>query len=180
MSVTCEANIQLQSEEFVSPILLKMPVFQPCTFHIISLIFYFLLTIDNLPRESTWLRFIYGLYPIIHVCLSIPALLSHKVKILSFWVHLNIIPTWVNIMNLYWPPIFQDIIINHASGWIAVFSNFLKSDFIGPIKESWRYMILSLLPSEWMWHCVYLIWPCFFLNDFQDKIFYKYPMIFSV
>ena len=43
------ATLQVQPGEFVSPIPKNMPVFQPCTFHIIFLILWFLLAIDNSP-----------------------------------------------------------------------------------------------------------------------------------
>ena len=130
----------------------------PCTFHVIFLIFCFLLSIDDTPTKNIWLRSRADLYLIMNFCLSISAQLFCKIKLLSFWVHLNVIPTCVIIKNLSWPPILQYIITNHASGWIVVFSNFLKLDFIGPTKESWRYMLLPLTQSELMWHCVYLIW----------------------
>ena len=112
--VTHADIIQLQSGDF-SPIPIKMPVFQPCAF-VVSLTFYFLLEIDNIPRKSIGLRFRPSIYPIIYVFLSISAQLFCKVKLLSFWVHLNVIPTFVIIKNLSWPPIFQDIITNHAFG----------------------------------------------------------------
>ena len=97
---------------------------------------------------------------IMHVCLSISAQVYCKIKLLYFWVHLNTILTCVIITNLSWPPMFQDIITNPYSGRIVLFSNFPRPDFIIPIKESWRYMPLPLIPCEWIWNYVYLIWPC--------------------
>ena len=101
-----------------------------------------------------------GLHPIMNISLSISAQLFCKIFFLSFWVHLNTIPTCVIITNLSRPPIFQYIITNHASGHILLFSNFLRPDFIGTTKESWRHIIISLLPSEWILHCVNIIWTC--------------------
>ena len=121
--VTHADIIQLQSGDF-SPIPIKMPVFQPCAF-VVSLTLYFILEIDNIPRKSIGLRFSPSIYPIIYVFLSISAQLFCKVKLLSFWVHLNVIPTFVIITNLSWPPILQDIITSHASGRIVLFINFL-------------------------------------------------------
>ena len=81
-------------------------------------------------------------------------------KISSFWVRLNAIPTCVIIVKLFWPSVFQYITTNHASGYIVVHVKFPKPDFIWPNTQSWRYIILSHLPSQWMWHSVYLIWSC--------------------
>ena len=82
--------------------------------------------------------------------------------------------------HLSWTSVFQDTTTNHASGHIVVFRNSSKPGFIGPFKESWRYMLSSLLPSEWTWHCVYPIWQCSgFSIIFQDGIFHESPMIFQ-
>ena len=148
VSVTCVATIQLQYEEFVSPIPTKMLVFQPCDCCVISLILYFLLANINLPQESVWLRFRDIIYLVMHVCISISAQFFCKIEIMPFWVHLNYISTCVIITNLFWYPLFQDIIMNHSSGCIVVFSNLIKPDSIDPINKSWRYIILSLLPSD--------------------------------
>ena len=51
---------------------------------------------------------------------------------------------FVIVMNLFWTPKLQDIITNHASICLVVFNSFLRPDFLGIIKESWRYMLLSL------------------------------------
>ena len=106
-----------------------------------------------------WPKFRSGIYLIMHVCLSISAQLCCRIKLLSFWVLLNAIPAFLMITDLSWPSILQYIITNHASGQVVVFRNFFKTNFIETIKESWRYILLSLLPSELMWHCVQLIWP---------------------
>ena len=58
------------------------------------------------------------------------------------------IPTCVIINNIFWTPILKDIITNHVSGFIVVFSNFLKPGFIGPVTDSRRYMLPSLLHDE--------------------------------
>ena len=138
----------------------KCQSFQDCAFHVIFLILCFSLVIDNLPMKRIWLIFRSGIYPIVHICLSILSQLCCKIKLFSFWVHLNAIPTCVIITNLSWYPIFQDIITRHAYVRIVVFIHFLNPDFVGPIKESWRNMLLYLFPGEWVWHCVYLICPC--------------------
>ena len=104
--------------------------------------------IDDLPIQWIWFRFRAGIYPIMHVCLSISSQLCFKNKRFYLWNHLNTIPTCVIITNLFWPPIFQYIINNHASGRIVVFRNFIKPDSNRPINYSWRFMLLSLLPSE--------------------------------
>ena len=117
VSVTCLATIWLQYGELFFPIPTKIPVSQPYMFHVIFLILCLLLAIDNLPMKRIWLISRSGIYPIIHVCLSISYQLCCKINILSFWVHSNAIPTCVIIMNLSWPPIFTYIITNHASGW---------------------------------------------------------------
>ena len=126
--------------------------------------------------KRIWLIFRVGIYPIMHVCLSIPAQLCCKIKILSFWVHLNAIPTCEIITNLSWPPILQDIINNHASVRIVLFRYFLKPYFIETMKESWRYMLLALLQSEKMWNCVYLIWS---YPDFSMIFIMKCLIIFQ-
>ena len=57
-------------------------------------------------------------------------------------------PNCLIFENLSYPSIFQDTTTNHAYGRIVVFENFPKPDFIGPVKESWRYMISPILPSN--------------------------------
>ena len=121
-----------------------------------------------------WFIFRSGDYPIIHVFLSISDQPCCKIKFVYFWVRLNVIPPFVVFTNLSWSPIFQDIITNHVYGWIVVLRHFLKPDFIGTGIESWRYMLLSLLPSEWIWHYVFLIWPCTgFSMIFRMKYFMR-------
>ena len=156
-----------------------MPVFQPCAFHVILLILCFSLVIDNIPMESIWLRLRAGSYPIMNACPSISAQFFCKIKLFSFWVHLNAIPTCVIIYNLSWTYVFHYTTTYHATGSIVVHVNSPKPDFIGTATDSWRYMILYLLPSDWMWHCFYIIWSCpGFSIIFHDEIFYEYPMIF--
>ena len=132
---------------FSSPIPTKKPIFQPCAFRVIFLILCFSLAIDNLPTKNILLRFRYCIFPNLHVCLSISDQRCCKVKLLYFWVHLNALTTCVIVTNFFWPTIFQDIITNHASVNIVVFRYFLNPDFIGPVTESWSYMLLSLLPE---------------------------------
>ena len=103
-----------------------MPFFQSCAFHVIFLIFCFLLVIDDIPIKRILLRFRYDIYPIINICLSISYQFFCRIELVYFWVHLNAISTCVIIMKISWPPIFQDIITNHASGCILVFRNFLN------------------------------------------------------
>ena len=125
----------------------------------------------NTSIEIIWLKFKAYLYPIIHVCLSISAQLCCKIEIISLWVHLNGIPTCVIFANLSWPSMIQYSTNNHASSYIVVTSNFPNPDCIGPVKYSGSYIILSFLPSEWTWHCVYLIWPCPFFSMIFSKKF---------
>ena len=47
--VTRVATVQVQPVEFVSPIPTNMPVFQLCVFHIIILILWLFLEMDNFP-----------------------------------------------------------------------------------------------------------------------------------
>ena len=79
-----------------------------------------------------------GIYPIIHVCISISDQLLCKIKLVSFWVHLNGRPNYVIFENLS--------LNNHAYVSISVFINFPKPDLIGPVKDSWGYMLSSLIP----------------------------------
>ena len=82
------------------------------------------------------------------------------------WVHLNATPTCVIITNLSCPPIFQDIITNHVSGWLLLFGNFLKPNFIVPIKESWIYILL----------CYYLscqVSECFTVSISYDHVLFS-------
>ena len=60
------------------------------------------------------------MYPIIHVCLLILAQLCCKIKLVSFWVHLNVRPTCVIFTNLYWLSVLKYTTSNHASGCILV------------------------------------------------------------
>ena len=122
----------------------KYVIIKPCAFHVIFLILCFSLSIYNIPLKRIILIFRSGLYPIMHVCLSILAQLCCKIKLSSFWVHLNTIPTCVIIVNLSWPSMFQYTTTYHASGLIVVH---VKPDFIDTATELWRYMVLSLLPS---------------------------------
>ena len=134
-----------------------MLVFQPCTFHIIFIILCFLLAIENLPMKKILFRFKSGLYLIMYVCLSISAQLFCNIKLMSFWVHPNVGTNCVTVTNLAWPYMFQYTTTNYASGRIVVTRKFPNPDLIGPVDYSWRYMISSLLPSEWTLHCVYLM-----------------------
>ena len=52
ISVTHVAIIQVQPGLFVSPNSTNMPVFQPLSFHIVLLILWFSLAIDNPPMTS--------------------------------------------------------------------------------------------------------------------------------
>ena len=104
--VTRLAIAQVQPGEFISPNPNNMPVFQPCAFHTIFLILWFSLSIDNFPVTRIWLRFGTGLYPVIHVCLSISYQLCCKIKLLSFCVHLNSRPNCVIVSNICCPSIF--------------------------------------------------------------------------
>ena len=159
-----------------------MPVFQLCALYIIFFILWFSLDIDNLHTPRIWLRFISGIYPIMNVCISILYQLCYKSKLLYFCFHFNAITTGVIINNLFWPPIFQDIITNHDSGCISLFSNFLKPNFIGTVTESRKYMLPSPISCEWTWHCVYPIRPCpGFSTIFRMKYFMsRYMYSFSI
>ena len=148
VSVTCISTIQIPSGGFLSPVPKKAPVFQPCAFHMIFLILWLLLAIDNFSMKRVWLRFIAGIYPIMNICLSLSAQLCCRIKLVSFWVHLNVRPNFVISSKLSWPDVFQYTPTNYSPGCIVVNINFPKPDFIGTVIESWRYMILSLLPSE--------------------------------
>ena len=100
--------------------------------------------------------------PCSHRYLAVPVPLNFVVnfKPVSFWVHLNAGPNSVIVENLSWPSVFQDTSINHTSCCLVLFSHFPKPGFIGPFKESCRYILSHLLPSEWTWHYVYIIRPC--------------------
>ena len=147
-----------------------MPVFQRCEFYVIFLILCFLLAIYNLPIKRIFLRFRYDVYPIMHVWLSISDQLCCRIKLLSFWVHFNTLPTCVIITNHSWLSVFQCTNTDHFPGRIVVHVNYPKTYFIGPYNDVWRYKLLSLLPREWTWNCVYLIWSCsIFSNIFRMK-----------
>ena len=107
ISVACVVINQVQPREFVSPNPTNMPVFQPCAFHIILLIYFFSFSMEDLPTTRIWLRFGSSPLSIIHITLSISDQLCCKIKLFYFWVHLDVIPTCVIVTNLYWPPIFQ-------------------------------------------------------------------------
>ena len=105
------------------------------------------------------------IYPIMNFWFSISAQLCCKIQLLSLWVHLNAIPTFVIVVNLSWHSTFQDTNTNPASSRI--------------IKETWRYMPSFLIPNWWMWHCVLKkMTRSWFIDDFQDEIFHESPMIF--
>ena len=181
ISVTCVATIQIQSGDFVSLIPTQVPVFQTCAFHITFLILWFWLAIDNFSMKRIWLRFRAGIYPIMHICLSLSAQFFCRIKLVSFWVHLNVRPTFVIFEKLSWPSVFQYTTNNHAPGRILVNINFPNTYFIGMVTESWRYMLLSLIPSEWTWHCVYLLWiyPGFSII-FRIKSFMSLQLSFQI
>ena len=124
--------------------------------------------------KRIWLISRSGIYPILHIWLLLSAQLCCRIKLVYFWVHINVILTCVIVENFSWPSVFQDIITNNAYGSILVNINFPNTDFIGPVTESWRYMLSPLLPGDRTWHYVYLTWPCLgFLINFQDDIFYE-------
>ena len=181
VSVTCVATIQIQYVELFSLTPPKMPVFQPWAFHIIFLIFWFSLPIDNFSIKGIWFRFISGLYPIINIWLYLSTQICCRIILVSFWVHFNIIPTCVIVASLFWSYVFQDTTTNHAYTHIIVNINFLYPYYIGIVMDSCRYMILSFLPREWMGHCVYLIWPCpGFSMIFRVKYFMSLQWYFRI
>ena len=131
---------------------------------------WFLLSIDYFPMTSTRLSFRSGIYSIMHIFLSISAQLCCKIKILYFWVNLNARPNFVIVENLYWPSALQDTNTNHAYGFIVLFRNLPTPYLVGPVKDSWRYILSPLLSSECMWQCFHPIWPCpVFSIIFHDK-----------
>ena len=88
------------------------------------------MALDNLTMPSIWLRYRSGIYPIMNFCLSILAQLCFKIKLASFWVHLNSITPWVIFTNLSWYPIFKDYI----------YQPFLWSDcIIQTLHPDWFY-----------------------------------------
>ena len=124
--------------------------------------------------KRIWLRFTSGLHPIMHICLLLSAHFFCRIKLASFWVHMNVRPTCVIVVNLSCPYVLKDTTNNHAYGGIVVNINFPKLGFIGPVMESWMYMLSPLLPGEITWHCVYPIQTCNVLSMiFQDEIFYE-------
>ena len=89
---------------------------------------------------------------------------------MSFWFHLNVIPTCVIVVNLTCPYVLQYNTTNHSSGCIVGNINHPKTYCIGTVTDSWRYMLSSLLPGEQ----TYPIWPYpGFSMIFQDEIFYE-------
>ena len=78
----------------------------------------------------TQLRFRSGLCAIIHVCLSISAQLWYKIKLVSFWVHLNARPSCVIVENPSWPSVFLYTTTNNASGRIVLFIKSSKPDYM--------------------------------------------------
>ena len=131
-----------------------MSILQPWAFYIIFLIFSFSLSIENTPMTWIWFIFKYDIYLLVHVCLSTSAQLCCKIKLVSFWVHLNVRPTCVIVANFSWSSVSQYSTNNHSPGSIVVNINLPNPNIFGPVTESCRYMLLSLLPSEWTWHCV--------------------------
>ena len=67
ISVTCVATAQPQSGEEKYTIPPKLPVFQTCEFHVIFLIYFFSLVIDDITMKRILLRLKSVLYPIVHV-----------------------------------------------------------------------------------------------------------------
>ena len=59
--VICVSTVQVQPGEFAYPIPTNTPVLQPCIFHMIFLILYFSLAIDDYHKTRTRLIFRYGL-----------------------------------------------------------------------------------------------------------------------
>ena len=116
--------------------------------------------IDNPITTRVWLRPRDGPDPIKNLCLSISDNIFCKIEPVSFWVQLNSIPNCVIDENLYWPYVIQYTTKNHTSGCIAVLIIPPKPDIIGKLKEPRRCILSYLIPSEWMWHFVYPIWPC--------------------
>ena len=112
----------------------KMSVCKIFTFHIIFLILWISLEIDNFPMSSILLIFGSGPYPIIHVCLSELAQLCCKPELVSFWVCLNARPNFVIVGDLFWPSIFLDTTSNHTSTRLLLFINFPKPGFISLVK----------------------------------------------
>ena len=141
------AMVPLQPWWFVYLVPISIPFLQPWSFRIIFLILCFSLAIENPPMKWIFLRFKACIYPLIRVFLSISYQLCCKTKLVSFWVHINFRPTFVVVSNPSWPSVFQYTTTNHAPGFIVVNINFPKPGFIGTFTYSWRYMILSLIPS---------------------------------
>ena len=61
-----------------------------------------------------------------------------------------------------------------STSCLLVLNKFLKTGFIGLVKELWKYILLPLLPSEWICYTT-MYW---FFIDFQDGVFYESPMNF--
>ena len=95
-------------------------------------------------------------------------------QIVSFWFHLNAIPTCVIFGSITCPYVLQYTTTNYTYDHIVVKINFPDPGFIGTVTYSWRYIISSLISGEWTWHCVYPIWPRpGFSMIFQDEISYE-------
>ena len=107
-----------------------MSVFQPCELHIMFLILWFSLEVDVLSMKRIWLRFRSGIDTIMHVWLSIPDQLCCKIKVLSFWIHLNTRLNCITVENLSCTSVIKDNTTKHAYGHIIEFRNICKPDLL--------------------------------------------------
>ena len=112
----------------------------------------------TMPRVS--LISVAGPDAIVHVLFSIPDQICCENLLVFLWVYLNTRYSCVVIQSLYWTSVLQGTATKHTSVFSVVLQIFPKTDLIDTFKESYRWMISYLLPSEWKWHCVYLIWTC--------------------
>ena len=94
-------TVKIQPGEF-SHISINVIFIQPCDFHIIFLILWFLLAVDSSPATWTRLRFIYGICTIIYDCLSISYQLCCKIKPMYFWLNLD---GRFNFLFSFWGPL---------------------------------------------------------------------------
>ena len=113
---------------------------------------------DNFTMTRVWLipRAVTG--TISHVFLSISDQLCCEIMILSFWVHINTIPNCGIVQNIFWNSVLQDTTTNHTYSFIVVFRNFTNPYLFGPVKDSQRCIISSLIPCEWTWQFFCPIW----------------------
>ena len=155
-----------------------MPLIQPCAFHIIFLILWFWLAVDNLPMIRTWLRSRSCPYTIINVYLSLPDQMWFKIKLFPIWVHLDFRPNFVIVENLYCPSISQYTTNNHAYIHIEVFRKFLLSHCSAhKLPQAWFYwytqgemMIYDIIPSTKLVNmtiCLSNLTMSWFLDDYS-------------